>query len=1454
MKDNWIAKLRKSMGVLVVFSILMGILPAYAAWDGYEESEAKSVHLVDMDRRGSVTGTGLAVSGSIRKGHKYSMYWNHGTSKADVYLPKKNTPRDWSQFTTLDFWIYSEKAYGNEFMVVVDCDQKEVEGISYLSYKFNVDWAGWKQFSIPISDMTISRSADLKEVNDVRLVIDGWSMVINPECELYFGEIKLSATDNSMGSIGNLYDMETRNMLFEMLGDGYAIYQGSKNAYSPEDGLVPLDEATGAVAVTTDGVTIVPRAFFETHLGAKIAQEGEVYTLTVGSNVYSGTGKEMNGIIYFPLAETARALGFEAAESDRLTLVGKSDKFSDIMDDALLKEAAMYMAAYQTPDDNELTAADFKQIKDRWRLKLVGDETLDLSDVRIAERVKAIENVGNSAWRTMNKGSDIEELWGKKITASAQMTDEYTKIAAMAKAWATYGSSLYHNKTLRDDILFALQWMYENRYGEAEKTNSGWRSTNLFNWWDWQIGSPTQLIDTLMLMENELDRATITKYLSLFDKLVPRAGDYGANMLDFSGEIIGSGLLQENADRVIVGRDGADPTMVYADGGRNDKQGFYTDGSYIFHTLHPMNGTYGFAQFEKFADLMYLLEGTKFAYCNPLKYNIYEWAINAYEPLIYKGDTFRFVLGRHPSHGAEIASGTVRVYLELLQLDSIPTDVASHLKSTIKYMVEEDTTKSYYQGLSFESIRMLDRIMADDSVEPRENYILNKMYHNMDKMAHQCETWAAGVSMSSSRIYNYESINSENMTGWYLSDGMTYLYSENDLTQYNSAYWAGVDPYRLPGTTVNTGEREVTSVAQRNEYLSSQDFVGGASLGGEYGTAAMYLESYHGDGIGSSADNGYGGSNPPRDCSLEAQKAWFMFDDEVVALGANVHAQDGLPVLTVVENRKSNHTNNLMETSVTPYNVSAVTASDAPEEANTQENTIDGKLETRWAAENEATITWDLGEQKELGYAGLAFWQDGKRQTIFDLEVSADGTNWEQVFSGRSAGKSEALSAYTLGGKTARYIRYCGHGNTATTWNSILEAAFYPPNADGSIALPKTDFVGAEKVTADGKAISLSEEDTALEGTKWIQLEGTGGYYFPEAQNIKARKTNKTPSFFELWLDHGTDPQNATYSYVLLPNKSAEETASYAQNPNIEVLVNTPEIQAVREKQQGVTGYVFWKAGTYDGITVSEPMIVMVKDNGGETEVSVCDPTQKLTSGTVTIDRNLARVSADEGITVANGGKTVITVDFTNAYGKSFETTLSGSGSIDRPADNMGSVFNDLGETAWATEAILQLFERGVVSPAEDGRFRPNDSVTREEFVKLLMEAFGIKAEGAAKPFADETEGAWYTPYLAAARQIGLVNGYDDGRFGVGEQITRQDMAAMAYRAVGLTGKQLSETVEAAVFSDSSEISGYAVEAVTALQQAEVVSGMEDGGFAPRETASRAQAAKIIAGLLEKTA
>ena len=94
--------------------------------------------------------------------------------------------------------------------------------------------------------------------------------------------------------------------------------------------------------------------------------------------------------------------------------------------------------------------------------------------------------------------------------------------------------------------------------------------------------------------------------------------------------------------------------------------------------------------------------------------------------------------------------------------------------------------------------------------------------------------------MASSRVANYESTRGENLKGWFTGEGVTYLYND-DLTHYSDNYWSTIDPYRLPGTTVDTIARTNGS---GQSYRSPNNQVGGASILGLYGVAAMNLNAY----------------------------------------------------------------------------------------------------------------------------------------------------------------------------------------------------------------------------------------------------------------------------------------------------------------------------------------------------------------------------------------------------------------------------------------------------------------------------------------------------------------------------------------------------------------------------------------------------------------------------------
>ncbi len=186
---------------------------------------------------------------------------------------------------------------------------------------------------------------------------------------------------------------------------------------------------------------------------------------------------------------------------------------------------------------------------------------------------------------------------------------------------------------------------------------------------------------------------------------------------------------------------------------------------------------------------------------------------------------------------------------------------------------------------------------------------------------------------------------------------------------------------------------------------------------------------------------------------------------------------------------------------------------------------------------------------------------------------------------------------------------------------------------------------------------------------------------------------------------------------------------------------------------------------------------------------------------------------------------------------------------VQPPVQSEGK-FNDLSEAAWATEAILALSEKGIVAGDGNGSFNPNDSVTREQFVKMLVLAAGIEVNPADNIFADVNSSEWYAQYVLSAYKDGIVLGVSDTEFGIGSLIKRQDMAVMAYRT--LKGKDLADVRELNSFADSAEISDYAVEAVNKLYTSGVISGMGDNNFNPGGTATRAESAMIIYNLFVK--
>lgn len=192
--------------------------------------------------------------------------------------------------------------------------------------------------------------------------------------------------------------------------------------------------------------------------------------------------------------------------------------------------------------------------------------------------------------------------------------------------------------------------------------------------------------------------------------------------------------------------------------------------------------------------------------------------------------------------------------------------------------------------------------------------------------------------------------------------------------------------------------------------------------------------------------------------------------------------------------------------------------------------------------------------------------------------------------------------------------------------------------------------------------------------------------------------------------------------------------------------------------------------------------------------------------------------------------------------------------SEDPSAVNKPSVVNvpfvDIEGVAWASEAIVALADKGIISGKGDGYFEPDENVTREEFTKIIVCASGLENIAYSKnSFTDVSDDDWFCKYVNIAYENGLVNGMGDGRFGTGKLITRQDMVVILCNALKAKGVDLSEGE--LTFEDKDNISEYALSSVEALYAMGAINGVSETQFDALGYATRAQAAQIIYGALQ---
>ncbi len=172
--------------------------------------------------------------------------------------------------------------------------------------------------------------------------------------------------------------------------------------------------------------------------------------------------------------------------------------------------------------------------------------------------------------------------------------------------------------------------------------------------------------------------------------------------------------------------------------------------------------------------------------------------------------------------------------------------------------------------------------------------------------------------------------------------------------------------------------------------------------------------------------------------------------------------------------------------------------------------------------------------------------------------------------------------------------------------------------------------------------------------------------------------------------------------------------------------------------------------------------------------------------------------------------------------------------------------FDDLANH-WSRAEVEALAARGIVSGDPDGSFRPNGRITRAEFVKLLMPLLGGTATtGSAPEFGDVAPNAWYAPFVSQAAAAGIVQGAG-GRFRPSDPVTREEMAVMLFRALGVDPDiKLNAQAILSRFADSERVSGWASLQIAYAVQNGLLQGGSGGKLRPEATATRSEAAVIV--------
>ncbi|HRE04949.1 MAG TPA: polysaccharide lyase family 8 super-sandwich domain-containing protein [Opitutaceae bacterium] len=277
-------------------------------------------------------------------------------------------------------------------------------------------------------------------------------------------------------------------------------------------------------------------------------------------------------------------------------------------------------------------------------------------------------------------------------------------------------------------------------------------------------------------------------------------------------------------------------------------------------------------------------------------------------------------------------------------------------------------------------------------------------------------------------------------------------------------------------------------------------------------------------------------------------------------------------------------------------------------------NTIDPRTTRAWVGGS--TVLGEFGSAGMDHEAAQSDLRARKSWFFFDNEVVQLGAGI--VTSTANPHRVETIVEH-------RQLTAAGSSGPATfTANGVVRAAL--PAAQESLDAVRYAHLALPKLAAYGNADIGYVFPTGP--VLHVLREARTGSYNLINQGPFTNSNNQTRSYLTLWFDHGAEltGSGAAYAYVVLPGASATQTAAYSQTPDVEILVNTIHVQAVRDRKLRATGINFWSAGTVDGIVCDQPASLTLLEREGQLHLGFSDPTQETTTA-VTLEFPYSGVS-----------------------------------------------------------------------------------------------------------------------------------------------------------------------------------------------------------------------------------